>query len=801
MGFGGSRTLVERRIIRRSRPSTVALVLIIALSAGATMAAVAGGRRAATSYDRLIKWSGGTVADVPGGSSADSDTADANLTRVAALPEVERSTRSVVIGDGVAVRGEVVPWPGLLPVAIATTDSALGRVKVLHGRLPDPGAVDEAVVPFDTAERFDLQVGDTVDVRFDTWPDRPDYVAGVETVTLVGIVAIPGSFPSVTAEPTAMVVLTPAFVDAHQERVDWTNAALHVRLRDSTATGVERFRSAVTDAGIPVDFVSSVYDDAVGVRKIVRVEAGVLWLMAAVIAGAAMVVAMQFFRREAADAGVDLAVLRALGMSRSTIATTGALHGVVIGVAGALGAVVVAVAMSTLLPRGVARTADPHVGFHADLVVIGTGVALIVVITTAIGAGSAAWATRSRRTTSSPSAGLERFVAGLPTSAATGVRSALAPTASGAGSSLRIGLLGLGLILTALITVASMQASFDRVLAEPAISGATWDMTAVWGDGPPIVTAEAAAALAVDPAVAAFTRGGWTEIEINGKSVYTAYIEPGNGVQVATDRGRAPIGPDEIALGRAEMDALGVGIGDRVDVTVPASDENGPPDDASGETVSATVTGRAIMAAPIYHSLEPGEGAAVTTGLMERILGEDPWTGAFIDLANDQSLRDASTGVADRTAPAFWFTRPDRAGVRSLRDVRQLASALLALLGFMAAATLVHRLVMSSRSARRDQAVLRSLGFTGRQFGQAGAAQGASVSILALAGAIPFGLLCAAVGWRRIADYLRVVPSPAVPVGVVTVVAVLAVALAVIAGVVLSGRARHSRPGVVLRTE
>jgi ABC-type lipoprotein release transport system permease subunit len=186
---------------------------------------------------------------------------------------------------------------------------------------------------------------------------------------------------------------------------------------------------------------------------------------------------------------------------------------------------------------------------------------------------------------------------------------------------------------------------------------------------------------------------------------------------------------------------------------------------------------------------------------MERILGEDPWSGAFITLTNDQPLSTASAGVAERTESAFWFTRPDRAGVRSLRDVRELPSVLLVLLGMMAAAALVHRLVMGSRAARREQAVLRSLGFTGRQFAQAGAAQGAAVSVLALIGAIPFGLLCATVGWRRIAEYLRVVPSPAVPVTLVVGVAILAVALAVIAGVALSRRARRARPGVVLRTE
>ena len=73
--------------------------------------------------------------------------------------------------------------------------------------------------------------------------------------------------------------------------------------------------------------------------------------------------------------------------------------------------------------------------------------------------------------------------------------------------------------------------------------------------------------------------------------------------------------------------------------------------------------------------------------------------------------------------------------------------------------------------------------------------------LLALVGAIPFGLLCAAIGWRRIADYLRVVPSHSIPAEAVAVVAALVVALAVAAGIVLSRHARRGHPGIVLRTE
>jgi hypothetical protein len=406
-------------------------------------------------------------------------------------------------------------------------------------------------------------------------------------------------------------------------------------------------------------------------------------------------------------------------------------------------------------------------------------------------------ATRPSPTTLTSGGALRRLVTGLPTSIATGVRSALSPTAAGPGASLRIGLLGLGVILTALIAVASMQSSFDRVLADPAVSGSTWDMTAVWGDEEPVLTDAATEALDADPSVLAFAPGGWGEIEVNGRNVYTAYLDPGHGVDIAVDRGRAPSASDEIALGQAEMEALGVGVGDRVEVTAATSDGEA----AGAEPVTATVTGRAIVAAPIYRSLEPGEGAAVTVGLVQRLLGEEPPTGAFIDLVDDGPLFEVSNALADRVQPAFWFARADRGGVRSLRDVRQLPAALLALLGVLAAAALVHRLVTSSRAARRDQAVLRSLGFTDGQFVRAGAAQGAAVSILALAGAVPAGLICARIGWRRIADYLRIVPSPAIPIELVIVLCAAGVTLAIVAGIALSAQARRARPGVVLRSE
>lgn len=788
-------SLVERRVIRRGPLTTVLLVLVLTISAGATMAAVAGGRRASTSYDRFIAWSDGAQVIVGGNGPDTSDEADANLTLLASLPQVEHSTRSMFLGDDVAIDGEVLPFHAIMPVAFDPDDPATGRFKVLAGRRPDPDVVSDAVIGFDTAERLDLHVGDQLEVRFNQWDDRPEFVAGVEPVTIVGIIAQPGAFPSVTGQPTAMLGVMPAFLRAHEDRIDWTNGNLALKLRDPSQAGIDDYREAVAASGVPVDFVPSILDDAVGVRKLLRVEAGVLWLMAVVIGGAAVVVVMQFFRREAAAAAADFQVLGFLGMTRSTIVAGGAVHGVRVGAMGAVGATIAAIALSPLLPRGVARKADPDLGFHADLVVLGVGIAVVLIVAVASGAVAALLASRSTSNNEVRTSKAASIATHLPPAPAAGVRLAFVSTTSGPARSLRIGLLGLGAILATVVAVVSLQASFDEVLDEPALSGSTWDLTAAFDE---TEDANAAAALiAAEPAVDDYTRGGWWAIEVNGKRVYAAFLEPSTDVQVAVDRGRAPIGPDEIALGPVELEALGVSIGDTVEVAVP--EFYGA---TYTDTVMATVTGRAIVAAPIYESLRPGEGGAVTAGLMRRIIGDDmPVNGFLIAFDDGASLQETSVAVTDRISPNFWFTRADRAGVRSLRNVRQLPVVLVALLGVMAAAALVHRLVTSSRSMRRDLAVLRSMGFTDSQFVQSGGSQGAAVSALALVGAVPAGLICATVVWRLIAEYLVVVPRPIIPTGVVVAIIAATLVLGAAVGILLALRASRIRASALLRVE
>src|SRR5207248_11763391 len=123
-----------------------------------------------------------------------------------------------------------------------------------------------------------------------------------------------------------------------------------------------------------------------------------------------------------------------------------------------------------------------------------------------------------------------------------------------AGRSAGGGLLGVIAALTALLGTLALGASFDRVRSDPQLSGATWDLALV--NEQPGGLAEMRQALAREPSVAAFGLGGWTSLTVNGRSVYGMLFEAGSGIAPAVDRGRAPTGSGEIALGAKELAAL-----------------------------------------------------------------------------------------------------------------------------------------------------------------------------------------------------------------------------------------------------
>jgi putative ABC transport system permease protein len=345
--------------------------------------------------------------------------------------------------------------------------------------------------------------------------------------------------------------------------------------------------------------------------------------------------------------------------------------------------------------------------------------------------------------------------------------------------------------LAVLVTVASL----DHLRVTPPLAGATWDGVIDPRADEELVTEQqldaVLATLASDPRVADVGTSGWSEVIVNGTAVPLQVF--GDGIGPATASGRAPRGPGELALGADEMRRLGVGIGDRVRIAA------GPDMPA----IDAEVVGQSILVAPIFRDTASGDGAATNVATMVR-LGVARLDAAGLVLVRFALGADVDRELArvtEQIRGGFAFSSRDRIVVEGIERVRAVPIALVLVLALLGAAGLTHVLLVSARYRRGDLAVLRTIGFTRRQVLGA-----MTVQAVALAGATilaggPVGVVGGRLAWERIAGFLRVVPDPRVPAGVVGPVAAAVVALATLVALPTGWHATRNRPARVLRAE
>ncbi|MGQ0716433.1 MAG: ABC transporter permease [Pseudonocardiales bacterium] len=152
--------------LRRRWRSLVVLALLIAVSAGTVLTAVAGARRGASALDRLLDVTlPATAAVLPNQPGFD-------WAAVRELPQVAALATFPVTGFDV----EGIPpenFASDLPSGDPEMGSSVERPVVLEGRLADPTRPDEAVVTPAFVDSYGKGVGDTVTVRLLT-PETAD---------------------------------------------------------------------------------------------------------------------------------------------------------------------------------------------------------------------------------------------------------------------------------------------------------------------------------------------------------------------------------------------------------------------------------------------------------------------------------------------------------------------------------------------------------------------------------------------------------------------------------------------------
>jgi hypothetical protein len=214
-------------------------------------------------------------------------------------------------------------------------------------------------------------------------------------------------------------------------------------------------------------------------------------VLAGLAALAALAVIGQAMARQTSTERADHHALSALGVRPREFMLAALLRALMIGAAGATGAVLVTVLASPLTPVGEARLADPSPGgMSVDPVVLPLGALAVLAAVTAVSAWPAVRHARllSNRPPPGPapalvhSAGRAAALAGLPATAVIGIRRAL--DRGRGGQPVGTALLGTVMAVAALCATAVFGASLTHLISTPALYGAPFQAY-FSGDGEP----------------------------------------------------------------------------------------------------------------------------------------------------------------------------------------------------------------------------------------------------------------------------------------------------------------------------
>jgi ABC-type lipoprotein release transport system permease subunit len=244
---------------------------------------------------------------------------------------------------------------------------------------------------------------------------------------------------------------------------------------------------------------------------------------------------------------------------------------------------------------------------------------------------------------------------------------------------------------------------------------------------------------------------------------YDVYV--GDPAPVITE-GRAPVRPNEIALGRATARRLDKAVGDRVEV--------GPADGPDVERL--TVVGIAVLDDPVDSARNAGDGAFVTTEIAAELSGSVPQSIAV----RFEPHIDEAAAIArlSNDFPGSIRLPQPQADLRNLQRLRLVPWLLAGLVAAIAFAALVHSLSVLLRRHRRDLAILATEGMTRSQQIRTGAFTALVLGSTGVLVGLPLGVAGGRVVWLVLTDRISV-PSTAViswPVVCLTAFSALAVA-------------------------
>jgi hypothetical protein len=510
---------------------------------------------------------------------------------------------------------------------------------------------------------------------------------------------------------------------------------------------------------------------------VVTLQAFALVAGLATVTIAGLVVARQTRRDQNA-----LRSLRALGATRGQLTLWSAVPTIVAALGGLLFALGFSYALSPLGPVGTVRALVPSPDAsleHAAALPVagGLGAALIVVIGGV--RALAAWRTaRAVDRAEVPTGRASRLLRhGRPT-ATTGVGAALDTRRAGVGIAAMAGCV----VATAAAAAAIVfGASLAELVDEPETYGWPWDLAVITGGGYGDTSIETVDERLAQPDVRddildhgfysfdpAIIFGDRPAPVIFGWSGQTSGDFP-------VRSGRAPTHTGEALIGEDTAEQLDLAIGDRVAI----------------ESTEFGALDLQIVGVGVLPSLGPfvADRAGLGTGVYTLVDGTPSELSS--PALTGIRLRDGADGVAvlDRLRedlPSWSVLQETPVAhdepVRSpeIVNVSELRLAPLALGGVLLACLALGlwlAVTLAVRDRRRELAVLRALGFAGRDVRSSVRWQGMTLVAAGILLGIPLGIAAGRAAWRFFADQLGVIPRSSVPVSWIALEVALTVGL------------------------
>lgn len=773
------------------------VAIVVGMSVGVALFALAGARRTQSSYDRFL----GSVDSSDLSFSQNGFEPSLNA-QVAALPGVLSSRtylglRAVIYVDG-------TPDPSQFSEGAGSFDGAFfdqDRFVVSRGRVPDAARVDELAVNEIAADRYGYRLGQQLDVGIIHLAalDDPGAAANPADVdrsqmTIVGIGQFPDEVIADDADSAPRLLFTPAFTAGSVAAAFYNLQYLRLEHGESDVAVVQAHLRAVADPG-SVD-VHRIAVDRVHARRGLRplsIALTIFGLIAGCVGtalGAMTLVRLQ--RREAHDAEVMIS----LGASLSAVRACSLVAPSVGLVAGSVVAIVVSILLSPLMPLGPAANLGGRTGVNVDWPVIGVGVMVSALLCVAVLMFAVVRTdpSRSRHRSRRRPSQLVRGAASIDVSPALqiGVAMTVDDGRTSQGVPMRTVIAGTALAVVTLVVAVGFATNLHELTRSPDAYGWNWDATIRAGQGfGNLDPDQTASILDEDSDVEAWSSVYLGDDLVSGTDTPLLGIAPSAPVRPPILSGRFIATTSEIVLGRSTAAALHADIGDTVTI--------GAEPDEHRLRVVGIATLPSIGGTHVLHP-SLGVGAIVDPQLVPG--AGDPANGigpqlALVKFRDGTDEADALQRLAAITTPLgdvadFDILTTQRpAEIATTASLGNLPIVVAALLATFMALALALALSASIRRRGRELAVLRTLGFSDKQLTSAVAWHSATIVIAGLIIGIPTGVIGSAWLWHAFAQQLDIVPDVQRPTQSIITITAGAAVLAGLTSIVPARTARR----------